>query len=234
MKNKQTQLFLLTIILTAIFNIASAQTRIGVTAGIDYSNVTIKNEIGEKDNTQSVPGIHLGITADIPMVSNFFIQPGISYSRKGFKQATGGFFGSATNFNVNADYIEIPVLLLYKPQLIGGHLLLGAGPYIGFGTGGNWRSDSDIIVGGDMNIGKKGDVIFRNNAANGGSLESYIYGRPVDYGANFLLGYEFLNKLFIQLNSQIGLANLQPRFEEAQSAGKLKNSTIGISLGYKF
>ena len=220
-------------LLISVSSFTYAQTRIGIKAGVNFSNVMMEDEDGNKANTKSMPGIRLGLTADIPLKGDFYLQPAILYSRKGFKQETGGFYGSATNFEVKAFYMEVPLNILYKPGLGSGHLLVGAGPYIGYGTGGNWKSEGGVILG-DMMIGDKGDVIFRNNSAEGGGLESYTYGRPLDYGANFLFGYEFLAKLSVQLNAQLGVANLKTHFDGFERESKLKNTGFGISFGYKF
>ncbi|RKR82907.1 outer membrane protein with beta-barrel domain [Mucilaginibacter gracilis] len=233
MKIKKLHLLISLSTLIAAANTANAQTTVGVKAGVNFSNVMMKDESGNKINTQSIPGMVVGLTVDVPVAGDFYIQPAAQYSRKGYKQETGGFYGSATNFKVNASYIEVPVNLLYKPHVGTGNLLLGAGPYIGYGTGGSWKSDNDATIG-DINVGKKGDVIFKNNAMDGGDVNSYLYGKPFDYGLNFLAGYELFNKLSAQLGAQLGLANLQPHADGATREGKLKNSGFGISLGYKF
>jgi hypothetical protein len=233
MNIRKLHLFVLLFLLIAAINTANAQTKVGVKAGMNFSSVMMKDENGNKINTQSVPGILLGLTVDIPITGDFYIQPAAQYSRKGYKQETGGFYGSASNFKVSASYIEVPVNLLYKPHLGSGNLLLGAGPYIAYGTGGNWKSDNDAAIG-DIVVGKKGDVIFKNDAMDGGDINSYIYGKPLDYGLNFLAGYEFFNKLSVQFGAQLGLANLQPHIDGVTREGKLKNSGFGISLGYKF
>ncbi len=232
MKALKQSLFVLALI--AIINTAEAQTKFGINAGVNFSKVKTQAENGNIENTDAVPGFQLGFAADIPVIGAFYIQPGILYASRGFKQERGGFFGYGTNFKVKVEYFEVPVNILYKPKLWGNHLFVGAGAYVGFGRGGNWQSDTDVVVGGDMVIGNRGDVIFRNDGWEGGNLESYTYGRPVDYGANFLLGYEFLGKVTLQLNAQFGMANLQPRYGDFQPDGKINNSAIGISLGYKF
>lgn len=223
-------IFLLTLIAT--FSIAKSQTKVGIKAGVNFSNMMIINENGNKENTQSTPGILLGLTSDISIIGDFYIQPAILYSSKGFKQETGGFYGSATNFEVKAEYIEVPINMLYKPRLNGGHLLLGAGPYISYGTGGNWKSDTDILIG-DIRIKGEGNVAFRNDGSIRNDAE-YTYGRPLDYGLNATLGYEYPKRLSLQFNAQVGLANLEPKFGGTESKGKLKNTGFGISLGYKF
>ena len=80
-------------LLISLSNITYAQTKVGIKAGVNFSNVMMKDEDGNKANTQSMPGIRLGLTADIPVVGDFYIQPAILYSGKGFKQESGGFYG---------------------------------------------------------------------------------------------------------------------------------------------
>nr|WP_162988966.1 porin family protein [Pedobacter schmidteae] len=222
--------FLLMLIIT--FNLAKAQTRIGVKAGLNFSNVMAKDERSNKQETQIATGFLVGLTADIPVSGDFFIQPGIQYVEKGFKQKKGGYYGLANNFKVNVSYVEVPVNILYKPQLGNGKLLLGAGPYFGYGTGGTWKSDNVILMG-DIMTDSKGEVIFKNDVMDG-EFGKYMYGKPFDYGANFLAGYEFLEKLAVQFNAQLGLANLQPKVDGVKREGSLKNVGFGISVGYRF
>lgn len=232
MKNKNLILLLLLLALTTAYNLVNAQTKVGIKAGVNFSNVMLENENGNKGETQTMPGIQLGLTLDIPIAANFFIQPGIMYSKKGFKQKTGGYSGLADNFRVKVSYIEMPINFLYKPDLGDGNLLLGAGPYIGYGLGGTWKSDNTILIG-DIMTDNKGRVDFKNDFMDG-EFGNYLYGKPLDYGGNILVGYEFLNKLSVQFNAQLGLANLQPKFSEVKRDGSLRNTAFGILLGYKF
>lgn len=229
---KSVFLTILFVLLTTASNIIYAQTKVGIKAGVNFSNMMITNENGNKENTQSTPGFLLGLTADIPVTGDLYIQPAILYSSKGFKQETGGFYGSATNFEVKASYIEVPLNMLYKPRLGAGHLLVGAGPFMAYGTGGNWSSDTDILIG-DIRIKGEGNVAFRNDGSIRNDAE-YTYGRPLDYGANFLAGYEFFGQLSIQFNAQVGINDLKPEVDGVKREGKLKNKGFGISLGYKF
>lgn len=213
---------------------ANAQTKVGLRAGINYSKLTVKDGADHKRATQSVPGIQLGLTADVPLFGSFYVQPGLLYASRGFKEETSSSLGYGVNFEVKVNYFEIPVTFLFKPEFGNGKLILGAGPYVGIGTGGLWTSDSQVIVQGDIAIGNKGDVIFRNDGFEGGNLESYNYGRPVDYGAGFLLGYEHKTGIYIQGNAQMGIANLQSRYGDFKPKGTMRNSSFGISVGYKF
>ena len=211
---------------------AYAQTKVGLQAGVNFAGVTAENESGSKETTRSVPGIRLGLTADIPVVSNFYVQPGIFYASKGFKQAKGGYYGLANNFKVKVSYVELPVNILYKPKLATGRLMLGAGPYVGYGTDGTWKSDNVIQIG-DIMTDNKGKTIFKDDVMDG-EFGNYLYGRPWDYGLNFLAGYEFLGNLSAQVNVQAGLANLQPKIDGKDRGGSLHNNSLGFTVGYKF
>lgn len=232
MQNKNLNLLLLLLAITTVCNLVNAQTKVGIKAGVNFSNIMLEDENGHKGETQSMPGVQLGLTLDIPIAAAFFIQPGIMYSQKGFKQETGGYYGKATDFKVNVSYIEMPVNFLYKPGLGIGNLLLGAGPYIGYGTNGTWKSYNTILIG-DIMTDNKGKTIFKNDYMDG-EFGNYLYGKPFDYGANVLVGYEFLNKLSVQFNAQLGLANLQPKLDGVKRNGSLRNTGFGILLGYKF
>ncbi|HMI04656.1 MAG TPA: porin family protein [Pedobacter sp.] len=229
MKYRNIRLSLL-IVLIFTFNIANAQTKFGIRSGLNISNVTDKSENGDKQNTKSLSGLLIGLTADVHLADNFYIQPALQYARKGFKQERGG-FGSATNLRVKADYLELPVNFLYKPKLGMGRLLLGAGPYVAYGTGGSWKSDTDIIIGDIVSKGN-GNVAFRNDASVRNDSE-YNYGRPFDYGFNATVGYEFRECLSLQITGTAGIANLVPHFNGYQPGGSLRNRGLGISIGYK-
>ena len=225
--------FLIGAIIFGLSYTSYAQSSIGVQAGMNFSNVRMTDEQGNSSSTESNPGIRIGLTADFRVADDFYVQPAIFYSEKGFKQKSGGYGGTATNFRVKANYLELPVNLLYRPQLGNIGISIGAGVYGGYGTGGNWKSDSGVLIG-DIQIGSEGNVVFNNDGWEGGDLESYMYGRPVDYGTNFLLGYQLMQQLSVQVQAQVGLADLTPKYGDFQPERKLKNRNFAVSLGYRF
>lgn len=232
MKNNRLyfQIILLTLLIS--FKTATAQTKLGVRAGFNAASAIIKNEDDNENSTQSIPGIHVGLTVELPIKAGFYLQPAALYSTKGFKQKDNWFSGKENDFKAKVSYIEVPINLLYKPAVGTGTLLLGAGPYVGYGTSGKWETDTDVLIG-DIRIDNQGDIIFKNDVMDG-EFGNYLYGKPWDYGVNVLAGYEFFRTLSIQLNAQLGLANLQPEVDGIKRGGKFKNTSLGISLGYKF
>lgn len=222
-------------ILVAAVNISYAQTKVSFKAGLNYSNIILEDENGDQRETQSTPGLRIGLSVDVPIRGDFYIQPELFYSRKGFKQKDSWYAGLGNDFKVNANYVELPVNILYKPTMGSGKLLVGAGPYLGYGTGGNWEAEETVVIG-DIMYDDHGDVFFTDDAFDGGSGgDSYAYGKALDYGVNFLLGYEFFNTISAQFNIQLGLANLQPEYNDGTTPeGMLQNIGYGLVLGYTF
>ncbi len=210
-----------------------AQTVFGVRAGVNLSTISHVDEAGEKQDTESIPSFQIGLTVDRPIAADFYLQPALLYSGKGFKQDGGWLAGSGNEFKAKVSYVELPVNVLYKPHLGTGNLLLGAGPYLAYGTGGKWEADGQIVVGDIVLSESEGDAIFKNDVVDG-EFGNYLYGKPWDYGANVMLGYEFLQQFSVQLNAQFGIANLQPDVDGRKPEGHIRNNSYGISVGYRF
>src|SRR5690606_26677699 len=70
------------------------QVRLGIRGGISLSNVSMVNYDGEKQSTASIPRFQIGLTLDIPLAADFYLQPAALYAGKGYKQ-DGGWIVSA-------------------------------------------------------------------------------------------------------------------------------------------
>jgi len=217
----------------SISGAAMSQVEIGIRAGANMSNATIKDANDNKADTKLNPGFHAGVTFDIPIADEFYVQPGALFSTKGYKMKDEGSVLGNTyegTLKVTPSYIEVPVNFLYKPELGSGKLLLGAGPYVAYGIGGKWKLDGSF---NNSSASTDGDLEFKNDTKDA-SNDKQIYGKPFDAGANLLFGYEFANKLSFQLNGQLGLLNIVPKNDGDKPDAKMKNSGFGISVGYKF
>lgn len=188
----------------------------GIRAGVNFQNINGKDFNGNKLQNTLIPGFHAGVTLDVPVVPDFYFQPGLLFSTKGCKFKN-------SDYKAHLNYLEVPLNFIYKPLVGSGHVLLGFGPYIAVGVGGN-HSDGN----------NKAKVIYKNNVAiTDKQFEPYY--RPLDAGANFLFGYEFASHISMQLNAQLGLLNLQPNYAFAPSDQTIeKNTGFGVSLGYRF
>lgn len=100
------------------FNVASAQIKYGVTAGLNLANIVGDNT----DGNAMKAGFHAGLAFDFSLSDNVLLSPAVLYSTKGTQD------DKESKYKLNTNYVEIPVLVKY--QLDNG-LNFGAGPYLG-------------------------------------------------------------------------------------------------------
>lgn len=217
MKTKALLIALSTTVFALAAN-AQDKTTFGVRAGVNFTNINGKAADGTKDDGKLKAGFNVGVNAEIPLVPDFYVQPGLLLSTKGAKDKTG-------DGKLNLSYLEVPINLLYKPTLGSGKMLLGFGPYVGFGIGGKYKNGSE-----------KEDVKFKNDVKTSDvSLsDPKVFLNGLDFGGNLLVGYELSNKLSFQLNAQLGMSNLNPKVNGTKPKNKAHNTGFGVSVGYRF
>jgi hypothetical protein len=198
--------------------VTANKTTFGIRAGVNFQNINGKDEGDDKLENDLTTGFHAGVNAEIPVGTGTYIQPGVLYTMKGAKNFRIHSLGSVDK--VKLSYIDIPINFVYKPVLGTGNMVLGFGPYIGFGIGGKVENGNEEL-----------DVEFADSRT---VLEANKFKR-VDAGANFLAGYEFSNKLSFQLNAQLGLVDINPEISGVSDDDtNWRNTGWGISLGYRF
>ncbi len=220
----KTKIFGLALILILLVPQSYAQKRksadsgitIGVLAGANFQNFYGTNSTGDKIDYNLKVGFHAGINAIIPFAPDLFFQPGLLLSVKGAKQE----ILENENRTTSLSYIEIPLDLLFRPQLGDGHILLGVGPYVAYGVAGK---ETDATYG-------TLSVKFLNKADLGN--DNYRYYKPFDSGINILFGYEMYNGIILQLNTQLGLLKANSFYLEDKASKK--NIGFGLSAGYRF
>lgn len=171
-------------------------------------------------------GFHAGVNVLIPIAPEFYFQPGLLFSTKGATNeevVLGTTYTTTTKFS----YIELPLNLVYRGELSNGFVLVGFGPYVGYGIGGK-----RTIEGGPVTI--ENDVEFTNVVETDGDLLT-PYFKAFDAGANVFAGYEMASGIFVQLNAQLGLLNINPEDKRiVDDKSSVKNTGFGLSLGYRF
>lgn len=232
MKNKTITLLLICV--TSCF-ITSAQVQWGVRAGGNASAMLLKDQNGYT-RVKLTPGFHLGGSADVSLSQKFSLQPSLLFTTKGFKVDQKGFADylyGVDRIQFTSYYLELPVNLVFKPVYGSGRLLLGAGPYVAYGLGGNWKAVSN-------GVSVKGKLRFLNDYSDtDSSLNGYNrtipYTKPFDFGANILIGYEFENHFYFHINGQLGLVDVDPSYNGvSDETSSVKTVQGGLSIGYKF
>lgn len=204
----------------------SGGTSFGLRAGVNFQNITGKDEDGNKLENDLLTGFNIGINAEIPLAPQFYFQPGLLFTTKGAK-SEDLILGQTIKGKINISYVELPLNFLYKPMLGQGRLLMGFGPYVALGVGGKATYE-----GGGSSLSE--DIEFKKTVKLS-DPDDVFYVRPMDAGANLLFGYQFANKVSVQLNAQLGLTKINPEYEGASNdRTEAKNTGFGISLGYRF
>lgn len=203
---------------------AQKRTTIGFRGGYNLYTIHGRNADGSNFWLKTEDGFNLGADIEFPIAKNVYLQPGLTYNQKGANFKNYNYMGQTFHGDVKLSYIEVPVNIVYKPAVGTGHLLLGAGPYVGRGTGREAGVDQGMY-----------HVRFTEDVSSAELEQTPFYYRPWDAGANFLAGYQFANNLFAQLNGQIGMKRINPSVN-GQWDGKMKHRTagFGMSIGYRF
>lgn len=198
-------------------------TAFGILAGVNFQNLNGKDSNGDKLENNMVLGFHAGVNAQIPIAPEFYFQPGLLFSVKGGERAEDGI-----SSKYQLSYLELPLNLVYKAPLGNGFVMVGFGPYVGYAI--NGKATHDGIGSGKA----ESDVEFTNVVElNDPFTRSYF--KALDFGGNVFVGYETASGIFFQLNSQLGMVNINPDDERlAGDKTTLKNTGFGLSLGYRF
>lgn len=203
---------------------------IGIQGGVNLQNLNGTDFWGDKLENDLTFGFHGGVSFNLPVAPDFFVQPGILFITKGTRrevlEAPVKAENSITNI-LNLSYIEVPVNLLFRPQLGDGHILLGFGPYAAYGIVGKMKTKTSSGT-------TERDVKFKNIVKTD-DPSNVVYFRGFDAGANIFFGYELFNGIFFQLNAQLGLLKVNPEYEMlSNDKTSYKNTGFGLSAGYRF
>ncbi len=201
----------------------SSKASFAILGGINLQNLNGKDMNGDKLENDMLVGFHAGVNVQLPVAPQFYFQPGLLFSTKGAKNTESSITGT-----YKLSYIEMPLNFVYKAPVGNGYFMLGFGPYVAYGIGGK------AIYEGEA-VSLETDIEFKKVVESGDPLTT-VYIKPFDAGANLFFGYELAGGLFIQMNTQLGLIDINPKDNRISGDDKstLKNTGYGLSLGYRF
>jgi hypothetical protein len=196
-----TKKIMLAVVAFITFN-ASAQVRFGVKGGLNLANQSFS--VGGEDYSSKL-GLSLGVVTEIKLSKSLNLQTGLGYSNRGAREKH---LDHHDNYVINT--LELPLNVVYKFPSQKGGFILGAGPNIGL----NLSAVVKTHDGADEKI----------EIGNG-----LTQLKALDFGINFVTGYEFNKNLFVQLNYNAGLTNL------ANLPGLTQRGNhLGLTFGYFF
>lgn len=226
MKTKIILFFAALMFSTTLVSAQSSGMQFGILGGVNFQNLNGKDFRGDKLENDMIVGFHAGVNVLIPIAPEFYFQPGLLFSTKGATNENV-VLGTTITTTTNLSYIELPINLVYRGELGNGFVLVGFGPYVGYGIGGKVS-----IEGGSVTL--ENDVEFKSVVETDDELLT-PYFKAFDAGANVFAGYEMAGGLFMQLNAQLGLLNINPEDKRiTDDESSVKNTGFGLSLGYRF
>ena len=214
---------LMIMVLSASFAIAqdNGKMSFAVLGGVNFQNLNGKAYNGDKLKNDMLLGFHLGANAMIPIAPEFYFQPGLLFSIKGDKNKSAS---STSTTKIN--YLEMPLNMVYRAALGNGFVMLGFGPYLAYGISGNVKT-----TGSSITLDQK--IKFKSTVGAGDDL-SVPYYKAFDAGGNIFIGYEMASGIFMQLDTQFGMLNISPDYQDPNDKSVVKNTGFGLSAGYRF
>lgn len=114
--------------------------RIGLTAGMNVSNIS-------HQNTDSRIGFNVGVRGEYNFTSNVYGNLGLLFSQKGSRTETT-LEGVKGTYVQNPGYLEIPLHVGYRFNMGNDISIFGeTGPYFAFGVCGKTKFDVDSSIG---------------------------------------------------------------------------------------
>lgn len=187
---------------------AEAQT-FGIKGGVNFSNIIKTND--RNFDTQFKPGLNAGIFVDIPVVEGLAFSPELMFSQKGYKNTGTSLLGSATEYSVTTNFIEIPILAKISA---GDKLSIYVGPQVSF-----LASTKEKFT--------RGDATYQNTIrAENENLKKSLVGGVLGLGVGLTdqLSLQGRYALDFQKNNENG----------STETPIYKNQVIQTSLAYRF
>ena len=178
-----------------------AQINVGIKGGLNFSDQLRKDAGKSALDTKMHAELHAGFIADVKIWQNFYLQPQLLYSRKGSTHKSS----TVADTKVKMNYVELPLNMVYKMDMLFGKVFVGAGPVISYGFGG------ELVQNGQS---KKLYSDIKNF-------------KREDISANVLAGIELNNGLFASVNYQRGFTDIYKT-----DAVNIKNRSVAVSVGY--
>jgi hypothetical protein len=209
----------------------------GLRAGLNISNASV--DIQNKSvNPGNDTKFQVGPMAEAG-VGPIAVQSGLIFNQKGYgfdmdSELINGFTGSNLgdlSGDVNVNYFEVPVNLVFRPKLFKVGFYMGGGPYWGFATGGDitLTYDSETIVDGKIknHIGSEDDDWIEKQDMGANLIFGAIVG-PVRAGINY--GWSLNDVVPAKFSS------IDPALQDLDDAVdlKAKNKVFSVTVAVMF
>jgi len=171
------KVLLAVVILVGLSTVANAQTKFGVSAGINFATATAQTGTTSYSSSART-SVNFGFSADFKGSDKFNIRSGLFYSGLGGKVDVGYLGGDQGNATIALDYVNIPLLARFK---VSDGFYAYAGPQIGFLV--NAKGTRDGESSADIKDS------FKGTAFSGLIGAEYKINDQFGLGANYNVGF---------------------------------------------
>ena len=201
-----------------------------VKGGVNFSNYAAsESKKANNINDKNLLGLNFGVAANYKLSNSIALQTGLSFNQKGYinqfeiedRNEINEDLGTTTIHKTTqrVSYLELPINAIYNYKKVS----LGLGPYLAYaikatsvfqmskpvqGYSANHKFESDMKIGND-----KTSVV-----------------KPLEFGLNFLVDYEFKYGISIGANYGLGITNASKLIFVREG----KNRVFSVLVGYKF
>ncbi len=223
------------------FSFYAQNVEFGVKGGLNVAFFTSDADAGDSKPKYVY---HFGVTAEIPVMEKFSIQPELLYSAQGLNGKLAGKFniepirgifpkGAKGSYEVKSEesltYINIPVMMKYY---VFKGLSLEVGPQLGILVGAKQVGSAEVKINGKALPEKYYNYVekqygVRPGKSSGDSKKGF---KSTDLGMNFGLGYK-MDKVNFGVRYSLGVTDI---VKNRKGDGYLKNAVIQLSVGYSF
>lgn len=199
--------------------------KIGLQAGTTFStyNEEFPNNVERKSDSKF--GFTVGAVADIDFGNSVSFRPELNFIQKGGEQKYSLNPNTKLQEELTLNYIQLSPNFVYNFAAGTGKFFIGVGPELSFGLGGKSKTEINTTGTTTTTTRTNTDVKFDSKPNSGGVRHL----KSVDYGANALIGYKFMNGLFLSGGYTAGLNNLSN-----ENNSSFKNGGINLKIGYMF
>jgi hypothetical protein len=229
--------YLLILGIVFLSSIVHAQVSLEVHGGAILANVDERYDSQEGFNGKYRLSERIGVGAMIPITQSLSFRPELNFVSKGVKiNESYSLSMGGSNYSVSAkgamklSYLELPLNFVYlQPSQKGASFFIGAGPSVSLGLSGKATAHIIEISDGDrVETDQTANVKFDGKENPKDDNQHY---KAVEFGINFLTGFQLKNKMYIAGNFNQGLTNIN--VDKADN-GKTHTMYFGLTLGYFF
>ena len=186
--------------------VSKSPVRFGIKAGLNVSTMSKESDL-DNYSRKARTGFNAGVFANIPLSSDFSVQPEILYSQYGNKiKFTDD--GDKIYAKRNLDYITVPVMFQYN---VVPNFYLEAGPEFGFKVGST--------------------IKYVNETLNFSVTSTVDDAKGFNLGLGIGAGYYVTPNIGITARYVAGLTDV---IKDNKGGDAIKNNVFQVGLAYKF